>query len=439
MNRFLFITYYYPPAGGPSIQRIIRIIRYMAQQNWNATVITVKEGDYTMLDYDLQEWIPEGTEVIRTEFFEPYKLYRRFTGKKQEAKIPLAVLSSHEKASFKERIANKVRANFFIPDGRIGWYRRGVKAGLKAIETDPDIKLVFTSGPPHTVHLIGRKIAEKTALPFVADFRDPWMNIDYYSDLKRSALTKKIDHCLEGKVLKSADAVTIVGPGYRDLLLEGHAEIPVEKTHIIYNGFDPEAYPVKESKPPQDKFVLTYIGNLPYNRYTPNFYRAIARLKRDKRIHPDSFQIHFYGGIDSAIKQEWKTLKIEAFVHDHGFVPHEEAIKAIVWSHVLILVINDTKTKKGIVPGKMFEYLPSKRVILGIGPPDGDAAHILRDTKSGQFFSYDDTEGIRRFLWDNYQQWKQHRWEPLFGINIERYKRSEQLSKLKEIFNLLAS
>ncbi|OQX95872.1 hypothetical protein B6I21_03170 [candidate division KSB1 bacterium 4572_119] len=186
MKKFLFITYYYPPAGGPSVQRIIRIIQYMAQNGWQSVVLTVKDGDYTMEDSFLFKRIPEGTRVIKTDFFEPYKLYRKFTGRKLEDKIPLAVLSSHSKAGWKEKLANTIRANLFIPDGRIGWYRKGVKAGLEVIKNDPDIKLVFSSGPPHTVHLIGKKLACKSGLPFVTDFRDPWVNIDYYNDIKRN-------------------------------------------------------------------------------------------------------------------------------------------------------------------------------------------------------------------------------------------------------------
>ncbi|HEX9972248.1 MAG TPA: glycosyltransferase, partial [bacterium] len=281
MKRFLFVTYYYPPAGGPAVQRIIRIIQNLAKMGWQCTVLTVKNGEYTSLDPQLEQNIPSETRVIRTDIFEPYRFYRKFIGKNKDEKIPLAVLSSHHQASFKEKIANNIRANLFIPDARIGWYKYAVKAGIKAIQDDPSIKVVLSSGPPHTVHLIGHAIAKRMGLPFVADFRDPWLNIDYYHDIKRSRFTLFLDRYLEGKILTRADAVTVVSPGCQDLLIEGHKNIHLDRFHVIYNGFDTEVYPDPAPQPPGDKFIITYIGNLPQSRYTPVLYQAISELKRE--------------------------------------------------------------------------------------------------------------------------------------------------------------
>ena len=437
MKKFLFITYYYPPAGGPSVQRIIRIIQHLAKSGWHCVVLTVNEGDYTTVDPQLIERVPANTQVIRTDFFEPYKLYRKFTGKKKEEKIPLAVLSSHSKASWKEKIANKIRMNLFIPDGRIGWYRQGVKAGIKTIKNDPDIKLVLSSGPPHTVHLIANSIARKTGLPFVADFRDPWINIDYYGELKRSFLTVALDKHLEGKVLRRADAITVVGPSCRDQIVNHHKNINLQKTHIVYNGFDADVYPKKRPDPPKDKFILTYIGNLPFNRYTPSFYQAIADLKHEKKFEAKKFQVHFYGNVDATVRKEISNFKIDEFLFFHDFVPHEQAIKAIVFSHLLLLIINDTPTKKGIVPGKMFEYLATGRYILGIGPTEGDANDVFNETGCGTFFDYSDRDGIKNFIYNQIQNWQQGKWKPIISKTKNKYNRTEQLKIFEEIFNNL--
>lgn len=437
MKKFLFITYYYPPAGGPSVQRIIRIIQQMANACWQSVVLTVKDGDYTTADPQLERRIPQGTRVIRTDFFEPYKLYRRFTGKKQDEKIPLAVLSSHAKAGWKERFANIVRANLFIPDGRIGWYWNGVKYGLKTIHENPDIELILTSGPPHTVHLIGAALARKTGLPFVADFRDPWVNIDYYSDMKRNPLTVAIDRWLEGRVLSLADAITVVGPSCRDQILEGHKNISIKKTEVIYNGFDPDVYPKEKIEPPRDRFILTYIGNLPFNRFIPSFYQAIAELRAENKIQKNKFQIRFYGRVDDSVKQEIAKFDIHEFLFFHDFVPHEQAIRATLESHLLLLIINDTLTKNGIVPGKMFEYLASERLVLAIGPVDGDAAKIYRQTGNGIFFDYNNIKGIKNFILRQFEDWKQGRWQPVSSKKIKQYQRSEQLKKLEVIFSKL--
>lgn len=438
LKKFLFITYYYPPAGGPSVQRIIRIIQYMQKNGWQCVVLTVKQGDYTTVDNQLIERIPENTQVIRSDFFEPYKLYRKFTGKKQQEKIPLAVLSSHSRASWKEKVANMVRMNFFIPDGRIGWYRPGVKAGIKAIQGDPDIRLILSSGPPHTVHLIANAIARKTKLPFVADFRDPWINIDYYGEIKRNFLTVALDKYLEGKVLRRADAITVIGPSCRDQIVNHHKNIDLKKTHVIYNGFDADVYPEKMLYPPTNKFILTYIGNLPFNRYTPSFYKAIADLKSEKKIVPDKFQVHFYGQVDATVRKEISSFNVDEFLVFHEFVPHQQAINAIVRSHLLLLIINNTPTKKGIVPGKMFEYLASGRYIMGIGPTEGDAVDVFDETGCGTFFDYKDRTGIKNFLNNQLKNWQQGKWKPIISKTKNKYNRTEQLKKIKSIFNSIA-
>ena len=437
LNKFLFITYYYPPAGGPSVQRIIRIIQHMAQSGWQGVVLTVREGDYTTEDPGLAERIPAGTDVLRTDFFEPYKLYRRFTGKKAADKIPLAVLSAHSKASYRERIANLFRANLLVPDGRIGWYRCGVRTGIEAVQRDPAIKLVLSSGPPHTVHLIARKIAQKTGLPFIADFRDPWVNIDYYTGVKRNRLITALDRRLEAKVLRSADAITVVGPGCRDQLLQNHNDISLSKTHIIYNGFDPSIYPADKPNPPQERFVITYIGNLPFNRFTPSLYRAISQLNQEGKIAPDVFQLHFYGGIDEAVRRELAGFKIEPYLHFHGFVPHNQAIRATMESYLLLLIINDAPTQKGIVPGKMFEYMASERPVLAIGPLDGDAARIYHRTGSGVFFDYLDELGIKTFIMEQFDNWKQGKWRAVRSPGIHDFNGAVQMKKMSQLFDKL--
>ncbi len=437
MKRFLFITYYFPPAGGPAVQRIIKIIQYMAKNGWQCVVMTVKDGEYTSFDPQLEKEIPPETEIIRTNIFEPYRFYRKFIGKEDNYKIPQAILSSHQKASWKERIANTIRANLFIPDARIGWYFYGIKEGIQAVQKDSDIRLVFSSGPPHTVHLIARTIAKRTGKAFVADFRDPWVHIDYYHNIRRSSLALAIDRYLEKKILSHAEAVSVVSPGCLDLLLDYHKNIDQNKFQIIYNWFDPDVYPSKMPFPPDNKFILTYIGNLPLNRYTPNLYEAISRLKKENKITPDCFQLHFYGNIDASAQKEISKLQLDDFLYFHDFIPHQEAILNICKSHLLLLIINNTHTQKAIVTGKLFEYLGSRRPILCIGPVNGDAAKILQETQSGTAFDYQDLDGMKNFLYKQYQSWLKSEWQSISNKSIEKYNRAEQLKKLLFIFDSL--
>jgi len=438
-KQFLFVTYYFPPAGGPAVQRIIRIIQYMAEMGWQCIVLTVKNGEYTSLDSQLAKEIPAGTEVIHTDIFEPYKIYCKFIGKKEGDKIPLAVLSSHSKASWKEKIANTVRANLFIPDARIGWYNYGVKAGIQAVQKNCAIRLILSSGPPHTVHLVAKRIAKKTGLPHVADFRDPWINIDYYSGIKRFPLSLAIDRYLEKKVLSSADAITSVSPGCQDLLTDHHHNLDPGRFHIVYNGFDPSVYPQPVPEPPGDKFIITYIGNIPYSRYTPFFFKAISQLKNENKISPDHFQVHFYGNIDSSVRLELKASGIDDFLHTHEFIPHQQAIIRICKSHLLLLIINNTHTKKAIVTGKLFEYLGSRRPILCIGPVDGDAALILNKTQGGLCFDYNDISGMKEYLLEQFQNWQEGKTLKSLPSQIETFSRHQQLKKMVVVFKSFLS
>ncbi|HEX9970572.1 MAG TPA: glycosyltransferase, partial [bacterium] len=327
----------------------------------------------------------------------------------------------------------------FIPDARIGWYKYAVKAGIKAIQDDPSIKVVLSSGPPHTVHLIGHTIAKRTGLPFVADFRDPWLNIDYYHDIKRSRFTLSIDRYLEGKILTHADAVTVVSPGCLDLLIEGHKNIDLDRFHVIYNGFDAEVYPDPAPQPPGDKFIITYIGNMPQSRYTPVLYQAISELKREGKISSEKFQLQFFGNIHHDVRQELQGFQIDDLLQMNDFVPHQTAIMKICQSHLLLLVINNTRTRNAIVTGKLFEYLASRRPIIAIGPTDGDAAKILCQTGTGSIFEYDDASGIKDFLFRDYQKFQQDKWQPIAGAQIDKYNRSSQLKQLFEVFEKVSS
>jgi len=435
MKRFLFITYYFPPAGGPAVQRIIRIIQYMANMGWQCVVLTVKNGEYTNLDPQLQKEIPSNTKVISTDIFEPYRFYRRFIGKKDTDKIPLAVLASHSNASWKEKIANIIRANLFIPDARIGWYFYGIKAGIQAVQKYPAIKLILSSGPPHTVHLIAKTIAKKSGLPFVADFRDPWLNIDYYHGIKRFPVTLAIDRNLEKKILSRANIITTVSPGCKNLLTDHHRNLDLSRIHIVYNGFDPAVYPQLMPEISKDKFITTYVGNVPFSRYTPAFYEAIAKLKNENKISPTQFEVHFYGNIDKSVLSELKKFGIEEFLHIYNFIPHQQTILNICKSNLLLLIINNTHTNRAIVTGKLFEYLGSRHPILCIGPVDGDAAAILKETKGGACFDYEDVNGVKHHLYEHYHNWERGTWEPIFNNNIEKYSRANQLKKLATIFN----
>ncbi|MBU2445681.1 MAG: glycosyl transferase family 1, partial [Bacteroidetes bacterium] len=212
MKKVLIIAYHFPPAAGAATQRILKFLKYLPKFGWEGSVLTVENVDYPDLDHSLIDKIPEGTKVYRTKFWTPFGIYRRLTGRKPKEKIPVAFIKDDHK-SLAERISVFLRLNLFLPDAKVGWIPYAVKKGVRLIR-DEKIDAIISSGPPHTCHLIARNIKRKTKVKWIADFRDPWTDIDYYSGMKRTKLAEWCDSRMEKSVLKEADCVVSASGGY---------------------------------------------------------------------------------------------------------------------------------------------------------------------------------------------------------------------------------
>ncbi|MCK4715587.1 MAG: glycosyltransferase, partial [Candidatus Marinimicrobia bacterium] len=218
MKKVLIITYYWPPAGGPGVQRVLKFAKYLPEFGWQPIILTVKNGEYPAIDNSLQKEIPANCKVYNTFSIEPNFVYKKFTGMGSDEKIPTAVLAA-ENTNWKKRLANWIRLNLFIPDAKIGWIPFAVRKGKKIIKAEkPDI--IFSSSPPPTVHLIARKLAKWSGIKWVADFRDPWTDIYHYNDVKRSAWSLNRDKDKEKEIVTSADEIITVSQNVAELLNE---------------------------------------------------------------------------------------------------------------------------------------------------------------------------------------------------------------------------
>ena len=209
MRKVLIIAYYWPPAGGAGVQRVLKFAKYLPQFGWEPVILTVETPDSPIEDYSLLEDIPPNTKVYKTKALEPFNFYKKVTGRKKEEKISSDILVDNSRSSFVEKLSKWIRLNLFIPDAKIGWIPYAVKNGLKIIN-DENIDLIFSSSPPHTIQKIGKKLSKKSKLKWVADFRDPWMEIVHYQNVRRNFITKYIDSKLEKSILKTADGITTI-------------------------------------------------------------------------------------------------------------------------------------------------------------------------------------------------------------------------------------
>lgn len=424
-KKVLIITYYWPPAGGPGVQRLLKFAKYLPEFGWDPIILTVANGEYPAIDESLAKDIPEGCKVYKTKAFEPTTFYRKFTGMKQDEKIPVANLAQ-KNISWKKKLSNWVRLNFFVPDAKIGWIPYAVSQGKQIIKKEqPDI--IFSSSPPPTVHLIAKKLAKWSGLKWVADFRDPWTDIYHYDGANRNPLTLKYDRNLEKKVLQKASKLTTVSKSVHDLL-QRKTNVEIE---VISNGFDEADFPIKVDSNPES-FIITYAGKMNAQQNPENLWRVLSSLKDTETGFAKHLKIVLIGNIEEIVINQIRAYNLINHLETPGYVAHNKLPVYFNNSQVLLLVIPNTKKNKGIITGKMFEYLATSKFIFGIGPEHGDAAEILSKTNAGRMFDFENESGIRNEILNQYQCWKNKIKPKINQSEVMRYTRKELTSKLAE-------
>lgn len=387
MKRALIITYYWPPGSGPGVQRWLKFCKFLPEFGWEPTVITVQNGSYPSTDSSLEEDVPKDLEVIKTNTFEPFRLYNLLRGKSgNQVEVGMGNLQGN--ASLLNRFSNYIRANFFIPDARLGWNRYSVAAAIQSIrKARPDV--IITTGPPHSTHLVGARLQKAYGIPWVADFRDPWTSIYYNETLNRTESSKAKDLALETSVLKRADMVVSATPG---LLPE--FESRAKNLVFIPNGYDQHDFDDVATNSPT-KFRISYIGNFKSNQQVPTFWKVLSELINESEA---SIEINLVGNIHPAVQDQITKNGLEKHCIISEFKPHRQAVKEMMESHLLLLPIPESAGNKHILTGKLFEYLATQRPVLCIGPTDGEAAKVLKACDRDNAVDYNDAEGIKALL-----------------------------------------
>jgi hypothetical protein len=368
-------------------------------------------------------------EIIKTRITEPYGIYKRLTGRKQTEKLGVAMMSDKKKAGLMSRISLWIRSNLFIPDPRMLWIRPSERYLREYIHEHP-VDVIITTGPPHSMHMIGYHLHKKTGVKWVADFRDPWTNIDFYRELKLTGIADRYHRKLEKKVLHSADLVLTVSP----TMTEEFREMGARNVVTITNGFDSE--PMPESMPDADKFILLHLGSLPSSRNPESLWIAISELVEADPSFASRLRINLTGKIDLRVSESIRKNNLESFTVYKDFVPQNETPGLLGAASVLLLVINNTPNARGILTNKFFEYLSSRRPILAIGPVDGDAAFILKEAGAGEIFDYDDVPGLKLQLIRFFDLYSKHKLSLQQG-HIEKFTRKNLTRELTIVLNNL--
>lgn len=436
MKRVLIISYYWPPTGGSGVQRWVKFAKYLPSEGWQPVIYTPENPEQIAVDTSLEAEIPKEVEVIKTRITEPYELYRKFlrkSGHDREA-VEVNPVNAQNK-SFLQKAAMWIRGNFFRPDPRCLWISPSVRFLKKYLEEHP-VDLIVSTGPPQSMHMIGRKLALETGLPWIADFRDPWTKIFYFKHLQMTKATERWHHRMEKKVLDDASAVVAVSP----LVQQEFQMMTQTSVELITNGFDECDFNAdmyeQASGGKESDFIITHTGLFAADGNPTVLWEVLAEKCRKDENFRKQLKIKLVGKTDEQIIQSLHESGLNGNIIDMGYQPHAIAVEEQRKASLLILPLRKEPEYKAVLPGKLFEYLASWRPVLGIGQTDGAMSMILNMTKTGIVLDWSDQMSISRFIdicWERHLAGKL----VVEDADISRFSRRELTHRMAGLFNRL--
>ena len=432
MKKVLIITYYWPPTGGAGVQRWLKFSKYFRQFGWEPIIYTPFNPDFPINDDTLLKDVPSDLTVLKTQITEPYDIYRKIMRKKKTDAVNQGFLSEEKENTLLQSAMIWVRGNFFIPDARKFWIKPSV-AYLSHYIKQHKIDAVISTGPPHSMHLIAMGLKQKFNIPWIADFRDPWTQIDFYSQLKLSSFADAKHKKLENQVLTQANKVVTISPSCgKDLEKLGNRTVD-----IITNGFDTDDFtPIAiggDSKM-SDGFMFHHTGALNKDRNPYTLWKVLGDLCKENPELKQDLILKFTGKTDAIVLESLKQQGLEANFQKLEYMPHSEIVKSMVQSPILLLPLNNTPNNAGVLSGKLFEYLAAKRPIFGVGLPNADAAAILKETQAGVMVDFDDYEGTKKQVLNLYAQYKSNTLT-VQSNSIDKYSRKNCAGAYTKLLN----
>ncbi len=429
MKKVLIISYYWPPAGGVAVLRNLKFVKYLRDFGWEPIVYTPENADYNQLDLDNFKEIPEDIETLRHPIIEPFSLFRKFTGRKNADKSN-PVYARESSAGIMDKFSIWVRANFFIPDARFLWIKPSVKYLSKYLKENK-VDAILTDGPPHTNTVIGQQLSEKFNIPWLADFQDPWTQVDYYKMFNIGKRADAKHKRLEQSTFKTAKQITIASPSWAEDL----EEIGAKKPEVIYYGYDEDDFSNVKSNE-SDSFIISHAGLLGIDRKPDTFLKVLADICSSNPKFKKDLQLKLAGIVDFTIKQKIEELGLKDNFFDLGTINRKESVQLMLDSSLLLLPVNKADNAKGRLPGKIYEYLRTFNPILALGENESDVGGIISATKSGINCQYDDYDNIKKFVLSVYN--KSFEVESSMEL-IARFSVNNQTRRIAELLDEIVS
>ena len=422
-KKVLIITYYWPPAGGPGVQRWLKFVKYLPEYGIEPIVYIPENPTYPIVDVNLVKEVSDKVKVIKQPIFEPYQL-ASFLSKNKTKKMNSGIIPNKKKQQFLDKVLLWIRGNLFIPDARCFWIKPSISYLEKYI-VDNKIDTIITSGPPHSLHLIGLGLKNKLDLKWFADFRDPWTTIGYHKTLRLSRFAEKKHKKLEHKVLNTADTIIVTSATTKT---EFQA-LTTKPISVITNGYDVESVDVQAI---DVKFSLAHIGSFLSDRNPLALWQSLVELSTEIPSFKSDLEIKLIGAVSQEVLDTINRFELMTYTNNLGYVSHAEAIAHQRRSQVLLLIEIDSVDTKSIIPGKLFEYMVSNRPIIGIGPKDSDFAEIIKSTNTGVFFEYDEKERLKSVILTFYNQFLNGTLQSN-GVGLQKYSRKNLTKELVDL------
>jgi glycosyltransferase involved in cell wall biosynthesis len=403
----------------------LKFVKYLPDFGIEPHVYVPKNPTYPLLDEKLVADVSDKAIIVKKPIFEPYGLAGIFS-KKKTKKISSGIIPNKKKQSWVEKMLIWVRGNLFIPDARLFWIRPSVQFLSKYIQEN-QIETVITTGPPHSLHLIGMELKNRHKINWITDFRDPWTTIGYHDKLQLSDWAAKKHKQLEKQVLNSCDQIIVTSPTTKTEF-EALTSKPIS---VITNGYDVEQI---TKKPMDEKFTLAHIGSFLSERNPRILWKALTELVKENKAFSEKLELKLIGAVSDSVLETIKEFKLDGFVNHLGYVSHEVALQEQRCSQVLLLIEIDSEQTNCIIPGKLFEYLVSERPILAIGPEKADFASIIKETNTGTFFTYEDKDALKTQIVQYFEAFQSQSLQ-VHAIGLQKYSRRALTQELATILN----
>lgn len=390
MKRVLFVTYFWPPSGKASLHWPLDMIKYLPENNWHPVVLTAAEDTFSQKDESLLNEIDPNLLVLKTKSPEPFNFYKKFLGKNKEETLVASETISETETGWKHKIAIWIRMNLFIPDARIGWYFPSVIDGRKFL-TGNYFNAIVSIGPPHTSHIIAKRLSKLFNISHVPVFIDPWTNIIYYRNFKRSKVTLIIDNYLEKSVLLNAKKVVFVTETMRNDYVKKYDWLK-NKSNVLYWGYNEESFKelppnllhneggIQNSNLNEPQEVLLHAGNI-FDYQNP---KTLWKLIKNMSNHGRKIKIKFIGTVGPAIKKSIEDAGLDHSVEYMGFLNYQHMLKELFKADYLMVCASEPRH----VPGKLFEYLRTGKPIIAFGDDNHEVNKILSEASAGMIFNY---------------------------------------------------